>query len=625
MRVFLKILPLLLVMGLYASVIRLPFFSDDIEFYTYLNTIQPAEIFTRADANGLYWRPIPNLAYYFLPTDAPVWHMIILWTHLLGVAFIGGIAQRLGLNKWGQALAMAIFGVFPFAVQAVTWVLSWGHVLSTVCTLGAIWCLLQALRTQRSSWFVSTLIISGIAPFTHENGILVLIVLGLFGGYWAWQHQQFSRLRWAMLWIVPVLGGLSAFYWLHRASMVTSRINFEGDIIERYVRFFAYFAQGLSLPFQVMLAPFATENTVMWVWLGVLSFLGACGAILWWNQRRQKHASQWLLVGILVLWWLIACAPTVIALPPHYNIRYDERLLYVTAPSVALFMGLVFSQLRPLVRVLVSSGVVLMMTLMAGAYLQMFSFLGGAWTAFFEQLPTISTEQRGLLINFPRFIESPRTLLPFSRPNAQMMQIEFSMRDIVWTNTRQEYPHWQGVAYLEELQAQPFPMAVDVWNHYIGWGEFGRDKLIQRLQESDLVWRYEIVNDEYVLRRVGERHTDNMPALTNFGNLALISVTYDGQEVALRWRKTGEISAPLIAYVHVLCGDTIITQSDALPLNAYHSFEMWQIGEDWTEYRTLPNDSDCRRLRVGVYQASDATSVLTANGEAWVIIETTGQ
>jgi hypothetical protein len=663
-------------MVLYGSVVRLPFYSDDIEFYTYLATISPLDIFTRADANGLYWRPIPQLLYYTLPPHARLWHMIVLWTHLLNVALVGALARRLRLNGWAMLAAMGVMAAFPFSVQAVAWVLSWGHVLSTTMILACVLCVLSSYRTKGvgvvarptlaegsftatnqqdvgvvarptlaegikeederegrgkpsplhkktpfpplwgKGWGGGSVLFGCLAPFTHENGILAAPVLALFL-LWQAQHTGAWRktFRRGVLLLVPIIT-VSAAYWLYRASLVRSNLVFGGDLVERVVGYLAYFAQGLSLPIQLAMNALEGDPVArIWHGTGVMFLLVAVLLL------RKRERRLWTLFALIGLWWLGSCMPTVLALPPSYNLLYDERVLYVSSPSVALFFGLVVAALWGRLRVLVSLVLITTMAAIATIYLTLFGLMGGAWNETFVLVRSLPTETRGLVINFPRFMERSETLLPQMRPNAMMMQIEFTMRDVLWTNTRQEFPNWRGVAQVEALQDDTFPFALDVWQHYIGYGDFmDSTTLGAAIQDRDALIELS-ANGSYSAHLRGVRVTASDAPLAVFGAVALHEVTLEGDLVSLTWEKRGTLEQPLVAFVHRLCDGEIAAQSDVPPLHPSYSLQQWQVGETWRENRVLVAPPTCTTLRVGLYNANDGQPVLTDTGEAFVLVE----
>jgi hypothetical protein len=614
-RLVLCTLPLLATMALYSGVLRLPFYSDDIEFYTYLATITPQEIITRADANGLYWRPVPQALYYVLPRHALTWHFIVLMTHLVAVALTGAVARRLGMGWLGAGAAMAFYGLFPFHVQSVAWVLSWGHVLSTTLLLAAVWAWLGVLAGCRCAhrWLALGVLVGCIAPFTHENGVLAAPLLMLVTVFAARRRA----IPPAALAALGLVAGVSAFYWLYRGQLVAGRGLLEGDVLERLSVYFAYFLQGLSFPAQLLMNALQGD-AVTRIWLGAAVFL-ALGGVLVWRAHRV-----WRGTGLLLLaWWVLACLPTVLALPASYNIRYDERLLTVTAPPAMLLLALLIT-LLPRLRwaALIASGGC--MALVAGLYVQLFTLMGGGWQQMFALARQAQPDERVLVVNMPRFMEYSAPVLPMMQPNAMMMQIEFPLRDILWTNTALNLENWRGVADVAALQDQAFPFSLDVWNHYIGYGDFvtGGD-LIRYIRQSDQVLRYRVENGLYVVDDVGRRSVPASLLLGYFGDTVMLTrlrETADGQGVTLTWSLAQPADETLVAFVHRLCGETLAAQSDQVPLGGLYGFEHWQEDETWEETRPLPAPEGCQTYRVGVYRASDGQPLLTSQGEPYALI-----
>jgi hypothetical protein len=619
-RLFLCILPLLATMALYSATLRLPFYSDDIEFYTYLATISPQEIITRADANGLYWRPIPQALYYALPRHALTWHFIVLMTHLLAVALTGAVARRLGMGWLAAGAAMAFYGLFPFHVQSVAWVLSWGHVLSATLLLAAVWAWLGALAGGRRArrWLAAGVVAGCIAPFTHENGILAAPLLALVMVF-RWRRPALR----AALAGLALVAGFSAFYWLYRGGLVAARPLLEGDLLQRLSVYFAYFLQGISFPAQLLMNAFEGD-AVARVWVGAALFLALGAALVWRGPQRARRGTALLLLA----WWALACLPTVLALPASYNIRYDERLLTITAAAAALLLALVVASLPRLrwAALLALGGC---MALIAGLYMQLFAFMGDGWQQMFALARQAQPDERVLVVNMPRFMEHSATVLPMMQPNAMMMQVEFPLRDILWTNTDLGLDNWRAVAAVAALQGQAFPFSLDVWNHYIGYGDFvtGGD-IIPYIQQSDRVLRYRVEDGRYLVEDVGRRSVPTSLLIGYFDRTVMLTrlrETADGQGVLLTWSLAQPVEEPLIAFVHRLCGETLVAQSDQLPLGGLYSFEHWQEGDTWEETRLLPAPEGCHTYRVGVYRASDGQPLLTSQGEAYEMITLDGE
>lgn len=655
---FLWLAPFWLAMVLYGRAVGLPFYSDDIEFYTYLATIQPLDILTRADANGMYFRPVPMLFYYLLPASSVLWHAILLGTHLVNVALVGAVVRALGVGRGSAVLAMSFFAVFPFSVQAVLWVLSWGHVLSTTALLLTSYATLKRLKGH-TRWRWVAIGAGCIAPFTHENGILAVVLV-----VWIGVCAVLARgARWqavarSLASVVVLVGAVAGFYWLYRAGLVNTRVALGDDLPLRLWQGGAYFVQGLTMPLQA-LGGLVDGAPATQAWLGAGVFFALAGLLLLRPQALEtpyqrlqrigrkvdiadtplvqflQHATQagrtrrGVVLGVLGAWGVCAL-PTMIALPSRYNMLYDERLLYVTTPAVAIIWGVLLAHvaLRPMVRgVLASVGVVMLLSI-AQIYVSYTAFMGDGWVQFFRIADSLPAETRGVVLNMPRLIEHPQHVLPLMRPNAQMMQHDFSLRDIVWTNTRQDTPYWQGISVPEVLQFAPFPFPLDVWRNYIGYGTFAdRAGITQALSQADALVDFQVINQHYAVRLLGQRIASEQDALATFGGrVQLLNIqdaqTPEGWRIAITWRVTEPPSGAWVAFVHGLCGETLLAQEDSAPMAGWHPFEAWQAGETWTEYRLLDTprpDSACRAVRVGVYDTNVGLPIQTETGDNSVI------
>jgi hypothetical protein len=88
------LIPLILVVWLYGAAIRLPFFSDDVIHFRGTSQTSLHEILTQVQIGAYYlryYRPVVNLILYVqwqlgIQPSAPLWHGIILFTHLTQLA-----------------------------------------------------------------------------------------------------------------------------------------------------------------------------------------------------------------------------------------------------------------------------------------------------------------------------------------------------------------------------------------------------------------------------------------------------------------------------------------------------------------------------------------------------------
>ena len=184
----------LLTAFLYGSSLDLPAFFDDFVHYPYVA------------ANGIrdIWLTLDELAYY-RPLTFSLWRMtyaagqghmlaadraINLILHALNGALVGLLALRLwskgsssppiaeGAPDWWRAgLSATLFILFPFSYQAVPWIGSLSHILVTTLVLLSLTCYLQMRRSGSKVWGAASLVLALLAPFAHENGVLVMPLL----------------------------------------------------------------------------------------------------------------------------------------------------------------------------------------------------------------------------------------------------------------------------------------------------------------------------------------------------------------------------------------------------------------------------------------------------------------
>ncbi|MBZ0307881.1 MAG: hypothetical protein K8I82_17565, partial [Anaerolineae bacterium] len=222
------LIPLLAAFGMYAPSVRLPFFSDDVIHLRGVTTVSSEYILTHADlgmyyANN-YYRPVVNLilrTQHVLGIEpaAPVWHVLMVLTHMLNTALVGLLVRQMRLSRFAVFTAMLIFAVYPFSWQVVVWVLAWFHSLVLTVILLSVTAAIRFFRRPNHYGMLMLAVVAGsLAPFIHENGLFasVLIVLLLM----LIPHP--TPMRWRALAVLVPLGGAAAIY-LYLWTTITGR------------------------------------------------------------------------------------------------------------------------------------------------------------------------------------------------------------------------------------------------------------------------------------------------------------------------------------------------------------------------------------------------------------------
>lgn len=622
----LRLVPLWLAAWLYLPALQLPFFWDDIIHLRYVSEASTQEILTRTDLVA-YYRPLVNAALQlpFLlgqqPTPA-LWHWLLVMTHLVNVALMGRLAALLGLPKGRQALTMLLFATFPFSYQGVVWVLAWFHPLVTSLLLLTCIAGLSYWRTpQQKRWLYLAWGCGMLAPFVHENGVLAapLLMMLMFcrGGLKvtltdADRHSLYrvpTMRRFGYL-IAPI--ALAAL--LYMAILVQLQVvggddtpHDSGDVVYAL----AYFAQGISFPFQLILYG-AGINSLY----AVLALSGVVSAGIIWGYYRAGMAYIAPLQGML--WLALASGPSILLLTESY-IANAPRLLYLGSVGVALLWGglgwrhgagaqyrsglFVGAQyIAPLLWIVPA-------ILFIHVRMEQYQQLGSAYDGLFEQLTAQDLETPTLVLNAPKWMEVDSESLrpPLGNYGPILMPDYYALRDLVWANIGRDFPM---------LEAAIFYNTVDPWpNHSSGLTGtllVDRGNLHSYLRQFDRLYAFQVEEERYIARLVGERGLPR-PSETyvaEFGGGVYLqtvatSPSDNGRwQVGLMWQKTTQDVFPYIIFTHLLCNGQLLDQIDSAPIDNLYDLDVWAMDETWTEYRYLKVGelpADCLTLRVGLY------------------------
>ncbi len=332
---------------LYGAALTLPFFFDDFVHYPFVEANSLARIWLTTDELA-YYRPLNfslwRLTYDLFQRHNPlVDHAINLLLHALNGLLVGWLAGRLWALRgerfptgkvqaaekdwWRIALSAALFLFFPFSYQAVPWVGSLSHILVTTLILLGLACYVQLRLSGRLLWAAASLLFAALAPFAHENGVLllpfvVLVDLTTPGLQNCWRQAAKTGLLWAL----PLLLYLPIWFSLPRLDGGGLFSNsFEGILQNA-----AYFLQGIFYPFNSFGGWLHYDRLVhdMTAVL-LLSGLGLVVALLiqLTNKATLRSLYPWF-------WVILAALPAVLFLVFDYVIN-GPRLLMVAGVGIA--------------------------------------------------------------------------------------------------------------------------------------------------------------------------------------------------------------------------------------------------------------------------------------------------
>jgi hypothetical protein len=598
---FLLLIPLLLTAGLYTHGVRLPFFSDDIPTQRYLTQASFEDIWLRMDMNGTYYRPFANLFYKYVPLDAPLWHMLMLWTQMFNVALSGALVKSLRLPVRVQFASMLIVAVFPFSAQAVLWVGAGFHLLLTLLVLLAMIGVLRGLN--HPPWAVVGSVAGFLAPFAHESGILtVLLCLIMVWGVYGWGMLK----HWRTLLPISVFIALGAVvYWLLRANALESSVL--GFDTTRLIPNVAFFSQGFSLPLQFV-AGLIEGDAVVRAGIASVIMLGFASVVFWRIQRLR--------LGLALLGWMaVSLAPAYVLLHPDY-VAYGERLMSVAIPAMAIFLALMLEIVQWRLRLIVLIALCMPMALFGMEYSFLHHWQNVPYQRLFQELRGLpDANARVLFINLPSQIESIHTPLPLTRANSGLLTDWLELRDFLWLNTElREFPNTTRV-YIPEL----YPQLDGYRQRVYGTIPLSYTELGNLVQANEVVYRSYLVNGQLWLDNLGQRVPSFNPSVVfdntiGLGDISIQHLAEGRIRVALTWVKLTETNPNITPFVHLLCDGEQIGQVDGDPIDNVYGFSLWQNDEAWQDIRYAVLDSatsECLQVRVGMYDrlSGERTSV----------------
>ena len=291
-----------------------------------------------------YYRPVMplwrKLIHYWFDADPLWWHFASIVLHLVATCLVYGLALHLLKDRFGAAIAGAVFGLHPTHVESVAWVTGSVDSLVTVWFLGCLLCHLSAQATsgfRRYLWLAAALLFFGLSMLTKETALVMAGVV--FAHQWSCGEPQattWRRFRTAFI--------ASAPYAILTIVYLVIRITVRGGLTVDAV--------PVSLSTMVLTWPsllwFYISHLVWPVGLSefydfpyvigaqfkefVLPLLGVAlvgGTLVWWGIRvpTVMFASAWMLFPLL---------PALnLSVLPHGDFVHD-RFLYLPSVGYAL-------------------------------------------------------------------------------------------------------------------------------------------------------------------------------------------------------------------------------------------------------------------------------------------------
>lgn len=319
--------------AVYWRVLGFSYFLDDAFDLTRTEPVSFWDLLVRPLPGYAYYRPVPFMlwkAIYLLTGhyDLTLLHLLPLAAHAVSSWLFFLLLWRLTRSRW-SLLPMVLFLLYPFNYQALEIEGTLVHTLVTVELL-AVLLLWYDGRTLGSPVRLGlATVLSGVALWTHEYGVVVLpLLLGIEVLGW-WQRQRVRRPT-AWLLLPAALEGLYLWRWFTMDKPTTDQV-IRADMLHNSAFWLEGFAYPVTRQTNWLAQVLGRNPTTLMLLLGVLGIAVATTAYL-------VRGRPWVPLLALVLGAVIF-APAAVSLITEYVLN-GPRLLYVVAPASAAFWGL---------------------------------------------------------------------------------------------------------------------------------------------------------------------------------------------------------------------------------------------------------------------------------------------
>lgn len=633
-RWFRWLLPPLLAFALYAPVLALPFFWDDIANAMFMHGHGAFEIWWTS-AGFPYYRPLGFVPWQITEAlfgryNTVAFHSLNLIALVATGWLAGMLAASLATYDDERDLAALVGGVlmvsFPFAALVVPLVASLFHLQITLMALGAAVAMRRFQQRRQPAVAALAIILAGLTPFAHESGVAtagILAAVWLFGPVAdrdtsaAWLTPQ-RRLGLVVVGTALLLNFAYLPWWQAipktRSEGGFSLTSFNlSDIWGNTT----VFLMGLSHPLQPItqaLAPqVGPDNRAVILTLAALT-LAVLALLLW-----RTGLLHWLGLGLGYLF--AGGLPTILALPFGY-VTNSPRLLMFGGPGIVLLWTATALALARLTRVrqprlapAVALTATLLLCIVPARHILREVDLHTRTLAPVWQMVAAARGQpdsRQVVINPPSWNARSTATYPLLKEGVVVIAEYSTPQQLIDLH----------VAHAATVEGVEFPLVFTVPEaHYFDpWGPaLDWDAMAALVRASDDVFLTRYGDGPLHLDPVGGPYesapTVSPVATFDGGRMLLASATAVQRdattvEITLDWQMPAASGEDVFSQVRDCAGNTL-AQIDGAPLGGTFPIWLWQPGETVRDIRTLrfdqPPTDGCLQVIVGLFNPLDGT------------------
>lgn len=620
------------VLLLYGGALALPFFFDDFVHYPFVEANSLARTWLTTDELA-YYRPLNfslwRFTYMAFERHNPVVdHAINLVVHGANGFIVGWLAtwlwawrgdrfpvvasSRPRVDWWRVYLSAALFLAFPFSYQAVPWVGSLSHILVTTLILLSLAFYVRMRRSDQALWGIPSLLMAFLAPFAHENGVLVMPLIVLLELTTPAAVRRWRKaLKAALIWSLPLVVYLPI--WLGLPRLEEGRLF--GNSLEGVLQNSAYFLQGLFYPFTAFGGWLHTGRGVSdMTAVALLSVLGLVVAL---GVQLSSRASLRSLLPWL--WYGVAALPAVLFLVFEYVINGPRLLMLASVGAAWLWADVALLFVRGARQ---GSRAHALRTAVAVAFAALLLWQNGrfihermAYHAMlgdgFQQVIAATTAaneagEEAVFINFPSWLAPKRPTFALGHEGVLFWPDYVPPEMLMATHTGA----FGELSFVRDDATRP-----ELTDEFYGLTGPQPDWTALRTVPAQVL-KTEYGPANLALRpvgAVGPPAQESPPGAASFrqdGGAtgvdlldAYATAVPGGVWVDLLWQ-TAEPPSQTTVFVHLVDGaGNLVAQADGDPLGGIYPFERWRTGEIVRDRRWVPlPESEGLSVRAGLYQ-----------------------
>lgn len=598
----------------YGPALRFPSVTDDIYLLRAINSLNIPDLFTHTKSVPWY-RPMGRVPWEILETltgqYSPVgMHLVNIVTHAMNGVLVALLSRRIHRDQpvvpW---LTMAFFLLFPLSAEAVTWSAANGHLFIATGALVAIYALDLWLDSMKPYLLVVIWIGVFAGIFSHENGVIIPVLMGM----WLVYRKRPITARSLLLVLVPplVIVGVYLLIWLLMPRPVAPLKPLDGFFYS-----LVYFYQGLTVPFSQFGGTFSEL-------LGVHGDLAAlvlvvCGLlVLYWGSRGAFRLG--------FAWYSLAILVPAIFLDAHQNVESPRYMVLASVGAALTWTVLVNNLYRRFTAVYRVIPLLLApVTLGGGAwfihnYLALYAQMESLYSVVYE---TAQAGDDAVFFNLPRWFGYDRSRFGIGREGIKYLYYAIDLSEFAYFNTQ----------HRQELRTRRYTSITPVVPGR-SWGLVGREYSVPDMANdiSELgrgfatkmvgdYWGWESIVaipetsfDDAAVFENGTRLIASVPRIISRGVVA----------IELAW----QIEQPpegIEVFLHLACNEqTITAQADGSPLRGLYPFFLWSPGARWQEARLLQigeNAPEACFLRVGLYDPVSGVRIPLQDGREFLVV-----